>query len=157
MPIQNAGPTQNTGGLFRDFPSARQAGAFQRVSDIQTRTRQAGFDSGYGWGQFDSVYRHLKREVREFGESVTRHETPARQLDELGDVLFIASALGEMQNLNPERALHKASDKFVRRYKAVEQLIHEKWGNKPFSALPAAEKRRLWTEAKYRLAAKASR
>ena len=42
---------------------------------------------------------------------------------EVGDLLFVAAAVGRRLNIDPERALHRANAKFVRRFNAVEAAL----------------------------------
>lgn len=142
---------QVSGSLFDSFPSRTQAGPFARTKEIHERTNRVKFDAGYGWGKFPNMLRHLHSEVREFGETVMRGEPPARQLDELGDVLYISSLMAARQQLDPEAALHHAADKFINRYQIMEQIAQAKHGSPALSHLSATERKQLWNEAKRRL------
>ena len=64
----------------------------------------------------------MLEEIAEFAEvSVNPNAARARIEDELGDVLFAISQLARRLNLNAEELLQRSSDKFVRRFKAMEQ------------------------------------
>ena len=47
-------------------------------------------------------------------------DAPHGVREELGDTLFMAAKVAQMSVLDPEDALHRACDKFDRRFRAVE-------------------------------------
>ena len=57
----------------------------------------------------------------------------------MATLLFVAAAVGRRLNIDPERALHRANAKFVRRFNAVEAALDYQLGNRrDFSELSAA-------------------
>lgn len=138
-------------GLFHGFPQAGQQDAFSRAIAARSHSRAVGFDAATGWERFDGIYQHLQSEVDEFAETVRNHESPKRQLDEMGDVLYVATQLADFQGINPAEALDHGTDKFVRRLKTIEDIVHEHWGDRELSDLKKEEWRSLWKTAKSRL------
>ena len=63
--------------------------------------------------------------------------------EELGDTLFMAAKVAQMSGLDPEDALHRACDKFDRRFRAVEETA-----DKPLADCSQAELLALWNDAK---------
>mgnify|MGYP000674333395 CR=1 FL=1 len=63
--------------------------------------------------------------------------------EELGDTLFMAAKIAQMSGVDPEDALHRACDKFDRRFRAVEEAA-----DKPLPECGEAELLALWNDAK---------
>lgn len=116
--------------------------ALWRAEKIGAKTAKAGFD----WDSALSALGKLEEEVRELRaalESGGAPEDPHGVREELGDLLFIAAKIGQMTQVDPEDALHRACDKFDGRFRAV-----EKAADKPLSAYAEAELVELWKQAK---------
>ena len=63
--------------------------------------------------------------------------------EELGDLLFVTAKAGRFLGLDNELALHAACDKFIRRFRTVEQLA-----DKPLDQLDVPALEDLWRQAK---------
>ena len=63
--------------------------------------------------------------------------------EEVGDALFMAAKIAQMSGVDPEDALHRACDKFDRRFRAVEETA-----DKPLADCSQAELLALWNDAK---------
>ena len=63
--------------------------------------------------------------------------------EELGDLLFAAVNVARMQGIDPEEALMRATDKFRRRFAAVEQRAGDK-----LSEMSVDEMVQLWKAVK---------
>ena len=83
------------------------------------------------------------RELREALESGQAPDAPHGVQEEVGDVLFIAAKIAQMRGVDPEEALHRACDKFQRRFRLVEEQA-----DKPLSACTEAELIERWKAAK---------
>ena len=66
--------------------------------------------------------------------------------EEMGDLLFAAVNVARLLKLDPEQALTAATEKFIRRYTAMEALAASR-GVK-LEELPLPEQDRLWDEVK---------
>lgn len=92
--------------------------ALLRALRIGEKAARVGFE----WATLDEIKDKVLEEVGEFAEvCVSEGTNQERVADELGDVLFALSQLARRLNLNAEDLLQKSSDKFVRRFKAMEQ------------------------------------
>ena len=115
---------------------ARSLPALMRAEKIQSKAAKAGFD----WREPGPALEKLTEEVAELNAAAAGQGDPA---EELGDVLFAAVKAGRFLGLDSEEALHRCCEKFIRRFRAVEQRAE-----KPLSELNTADLERLWREAK---------
>ena len=116
--------------------------ALWRAEKIQSKTAKAGFD----WSGALSALDKLEEEVRELRaavESGAAADAPHGIREEVGDALFIAAKIAQMSGVDPEDALHRACDKFDRRFRAVEARA-----DKPLGEYSEPELVALWKSAK---------
>ena len=66
--------------------------------------------------------------------------------EELGDVLFAAVKVGRFAGVDPETALQGTCEKFLRRFKYVEEQASA--AGKSLADMPLSEMTDLWNEAK---------
>lgn len=114
------------------FPSLTKA------LKLGKRAKKLQFD----WDSPQEVWEKFESEVRELTNARSRDE----EEDELGDVLFCLAQWARHKNIDPEIALNRANEKFLRRYYKMEDLA-EKDG-KDLEKLSMDQKEELWTRAK---------
>ena len=85
--------------------------ALMRAQKLQKRAARVGFD----WPSADGAYAKIAEEAAEL-----RDAPQDRRHEEAGDLLFSAVNLVRKLGLDAEAALRDASDKFTRRFEAVE-------------------------------------
>lgn len=116
--------------------------ALWRAEKIAKKATKAGFrwdGAGGALGKLEEEVREL-REAAESGKDVS---APHGVREELGDLLFIAANLAQLSGVDPEDALHRACDKFDRRFRRVEEAA-----DKPLDAYTEGELIALWNQAK---------
>ena len=94
--------------------------ALWRAEKVQKKAVKAGFD----WSGALSALDKLEEEIRELRAALERGgsaDEPHGIREELGDALFMAAKVGQMCAVDPEDALHRACDKFDRRFRYVEE------------------------------------
>ena len=91
--------------------------ALIRSYRIQERASRKGFD----WDDVSGVYEKIHEEI----EEIKRAENAKEREEELGDLLFVVSHLGNFLGINPEIALQRACDKFSRRFEKLEEKLEE--------------------------------
>lgn len=94
--------------------------ALWRAEKVQKKAAKAGFD----WSGALSALDKLEEEIRELRVALERGgsaDEPHGIREELGDALFMAAKVGQMCAVDPEDALHRACDKFDRRFRYVEE------------------------------------
>ena len=94
--------------------------ALWRAEKVQKKAAKAGFD----WSGALSALDKLEEEIRELRAALERGgsaDEPHGIREELGDALFMAAKVGQMCAVDPEDAMHRACDKFDRRFRYVEE------------------------------------
>lgn len=86
-----------------------------RAEKIQSKAAKAGFD----WRSGEEAFAKLPEETQELQEAIQSNDTDAIE-EELGDLLFAVVKVARFQGVDPEKALHRACDKFTRRFSRVE-------------------------------------
>ena len=93
-----------------------------------------------------SVRGHLVEECAELLEAIDNVDDNGMR-EELGDVLFAAVKAGRFLNVAPEDALNATCEKFIARFRRVEEACAARGAE--MSSLPLDELTRLWNEAKH--------
>lgn len=118
---------------------ARSLPGLIRAEKLQKKAAKVGFDWSGVEGAFDKVTEELD-EVRQAMAGQGDVE------EELGDLLFSAVNVARFAKVDPERALEKSSDKFIRRFAQMEKLAAEQ--GKVLSDLSLSEMDSLWNISK---------
>ena len=119
---------------------ARSLPALWRADKLQSKAAKAGFEFADVSGALDKLDEEM-RELREAAERGTNFS------EELGDVLFAAVKAGRFLNVEPEDALNATCEKFIARFRRVEEVCAARGAE--MSSLPLDELTRLWNEAKH--------
>jgi MazG family protein len=123
-------------GVARAFP------ALVRAQKIQKKAAKVGFD----WACAKDVVEKVREEISEVEQELAvGEEENARLSEELGDLLFAVVNLSRVLSVDAESALQAATDKFTRRFRAMERELP---GGRNFSELSFAEMNELWDQAK---------
>lgn len=136
---------------------ARSLPSLWRAEKIQAKAKKsAGFDWEYVSGAVDKLF----EEVGELKEAIDvpvdaegnprlTERAAAAIMEELGDVLFSCVNVGRMMNLDSEDALHASCDKFISRFRFMEQEALAQ-GKELFEMSPD-ELEAIYQLSKYRL------
>jgi MazG family protein len=113
-------------GIFHDVPGVLPALLFARK--VQRRASAVGFD----WHAWDGAWADLADELRELRAALdaapapkAEHEPDAEVVHELGDLLFAATNVARLANVDPELALRAAVGRFRDRVETAERLAAE--------------------------------
>ena len=90
--------------------------ALLRAHRLQQKASTVGFD----WPVEEPVWQKVLEEVEEL-KNAHQKESKERVKEELGDLLFSLVNLSRFLDINPEDALRKTSEKFIRRFKGLER------------------------------------
>ena len=115
--------------------------ALLKAYRIQEKVGRLGFD----WQNAAEVAAKIKEEIAEFDQAYTAKDKEALS-DELGDLLFSLVNLSRHLGLRAEEALDATNQKFIKRFRHIEQRLAEK-GKSPAQA-SLEEMDALWNEAK---------
>lgn len=110
------------------------APALMRAEQIQKKVAKVGFEWDTVAGALDKV----REEIQELQEAPA-----AERLGELGDILFSLTLVGKYMELSAEEALQQTNDKFIRRFRRMEQLA-----DRPLTELSLSEQDALWNQSK---------
>ena len=118
---------------------ARTLPQLWRAEKIQKKAAKAGFD----WADISGALDKLEEETAELREAVA---SGSGVEEELGDVLFAAVKVARFAGVDPEVALNATCEKFIRRFRAVEEAVTARGA--AMKDLPLEELTALWNQAK---------
>jgi len=113
-----------------------------RAQRLQQKASYAGFD----WEKIEQVWGKVNEEIIELKEAEISGNNQHIE-EEIGDLLFAIVNLSRHLNISSEDALRKTNQKFIRRFKKVEEGIKAK-GKKLIEA-SLEEMDSIWNEAKH--------
>ena len=116
---------------------ARSLPALWRAEKVQKKAKKAGFD----WPEVSGALDKLSEELEELRQAAAQGTNVA---EELGDLLFSAVNVSRFLGVDCEDALNQATDKFIGRFRKVE----EQAGERPMTEMTLAELDQLWERAK---------
>lgn len=118
---------------------ARSLPGLIRAEKVQKKAAKVGFD----WPDVSGAMEKVREETAEL-EQALRGEGSVE--DELGDLLFAAVNAARFCKVDPERALEKTTDKFIRRFRAVEEAAAAE--GKQLEEMTLAQMDALWDQVK---------
>ena len=125
-------------GVARAFP------ALVRAQKIQKKAAKVGFD----WVSTQDVIDKVREEIVEVEAELAAPATPLqkqRLTEEIGDLLFAVVNLSRTLSIDAESSLQAATDKFTRRFLAMERKLSP---GQNFANLTFEEMNALWDQAK---------
>ena len=108
---------------------------------IQDKARNVGFD----WKEKEDVWDKVHEELEELKAELAKDDKE-NSTQELGDFLFSVINAARLYKLNPDNALEKTNQKFIRRFNYVED--HSLKQGKSLKDMSLEEMNKLWDEAK---------
>ncbi|HVT55368.1 MAG TPA: nucleoside triphosphate pyrophosphohydrolase [Xanthobacteraceae bacterium] len=113
--------------------------ALDRAEKLTRRAATVGFD----WPDVPQTRAKIEEELQ---ETIAAENDPKAAAEEIGDLLFAVVNYARKLNVDPESALRATNDKFMRRFRAVEDALRAR-GKTPRES-DLAEMDALWNEAK---------
>ena len=113
-----------------------------RAQRLQQKASYAGFD----WEKIEQVWGKVNEEIIELKEAEISGNNQHIE-EEMGDLLFAIVNLSRHLNISSEDALRKTNQKFIRRFKKVEEGIKAK--GKKLNEASLEEMDSIWNEAKH--------
>ncbi len=108
---------------------------------MQDKARNVGFD----WEKREQVWDKIQEELNEFRAEVDRMEADKKEA-EFGDFLFGMINAARLYKINPDNALERTNQKFIRRFNYLEE--HTIRQGRSLKEMTLAEMDVLWDEAK---------
>ena len=108
---------------------------------IQDKARNVGFD----WEDREDVWKKVKEEITEFESEVVNMDKEKAEA-EFGDVMFSLINAARLYKINPDNALERTNQKFIRRFNYLEE--HTIKAGRNLNEMTLNEMDELWNEAK---------
>ncbi len=108
---------------------------------IQEKACNVGFD----WETPEQIWDKVREELEEFIAEIEKFDKIGMEA-ELGDFIFSIVNAARLYKINPENALERTNQKFIRRFNYVEQA--SKAQGKSLKDMTLAEMDKLWNDAK---------
>lgn len=139
----NKNETESTSaidGIASTMPALRWS------QKLQKRAASTGFD----WPDIAPVFDKLEEELAELKAEIVQADNQERIIDEYGDVLFVCVNMAMHLGINAEQSLRQANNKFIVRFKTMEQLIAD--DKKSLADMTLAQMESYWQKSKKLLA-----
>lgn len=108
---------------------------------IQDKARNVGFD----WEQREDVWKKVQEEIAEFQVEID-HMDKEKAEGEFGDLFFSLINTARLYKINPDNALEKTNQKFIRRFSYLESKTIKQGRN--LTDMTLEEMDQFWDEAK---------
>lgn len=108
---------------------------------IQDKARNVGFD----WEEKEDVWNKVKEEFEELQTEISRMDKEKAE-DEFGDLFFSLINAARLYKINPDNALERTNQKFIRRFNYLEE--HTIKQGRSLKELSLEEMDAIWNEAK---------
>ncbi len=108
---------------------------------IQDKARSAGFD----WNKKEDVWIKVQEEIAELNKEIDDQNEDQMEA-EFGDLFFSLINAARLYNINPDNALERTNQKFIRRFNYIESEAKNRSLN--MSKMTLSEMDELWNEAK---------
>ena len=136
---ERAAKGQHRAGVLADVPAGMPA--MTRAVKLTKRAARVGFD----WPNLSHVMEKLREELGELEAEIAAADLNKAR-EELGDFLFVCANLARKLDIDPERAVRGANQKFIRRFAHIENRLAEQ-GRTPEDAT-LEEMDAFWDEAR---------
>ena len=114
---------------------SKSQSALMKAQKISKKAVRVGFE----WQNLEQLKQCVQSEFEEFEKAKTQEEKE----EEFGDILFALVNLARWNKIDAEQALNTANEKFIKRFKKMEELT-----KKPLQNLTFDEWENLWAKAK---------
>ncbi|RJX28436.1 MAG: nucleoside triphosphate pyrophosphohydrolase [Dethiobacter sp.] len=123
------------------FAMPAELPALMKAQKVQKRAADVGFD----WPEISGAVEKVYEELRELTEAYITGHRPKIE-EEVGDLFFALVNIARFLGVEAEIALQFTIDKFIHRFKYIEDQVQLRGGD--YSAFSLAELDRWWEEAK---------
>ena len=124
-------------GVPKNFP------ALMRAEKLQAKASRVGFD----WSDVRDAELKVREEEQELRNALANDDSQ-NKFEEVGDLLFACVNVSRLLGIDPEEALRVSCDKFIRRFKYIEDKarnMNVKLGDMSLESMDE-----IWNEAKHK-------
>ena len=86
--------------------------AIERALKLQKKAASVGFD----WKNSRDIIKKIEEELAEIQDALNNKLSPDNLSEELGDLIFCCINLARHYQIDPEVALNKTNNKFIKRF-----------------------------------------
>lgn len=115
--------------------------ALSKAYRIQEKAARVGFD----WNSIEPVLEKIEEEIQELKNEINKNSIEKIE-NELGDLLFSIVNLSRFFEINPEDALRKTINKFIKRFRYIEKELKDK--NSDIKNTSLEEMDKIWNKSK---------
>jgi XTP/dITP diphosphohydrolase len=115
--------------------------ALLRAQRIQEKASKVGFD----WTRKKDVWKKVEEEISELVVA-EKSKNSAHIEEEFGDLLFAIVNYSRFIGVNPEFALNSSSHKFMKRFRYIEEELHQR--GKQLGTVSLEEMDQIWNRKK---------
>jgi tetrapyrrole methylase family protein / MazG family protein len=130
---KNKKETKQRDSVTDGIPKAMPA--LLRARRLQSKVTTTGFK----WKTKEAILKKVAEELEEV-KGALRKKNKKHIEEEIGDLIFTLVALSYFLRIDPENAVQKTNDKFIRRFKMVEKRM--------YPGMPEREMLSLWEKTK---------
>lgn len=121
-----------------------QLPGLQRAHRLQEKASKVGFD----WQKKEDVWAKVVEEIEEVKEAEEMND-PEKLENEMGDLFFSLINYCRFIDVNPENALRKTNNKFIKRFNYIEKKLEE--NGKKITDSNLEEMDNFWNESKAKI------
>lgn len=125
--------------IFDGIPNSLPA--LLKANKVSKKVAKEGFD----WENESDLWNAFEKELKEFKE-VAKLKNKEKQIEELGDLLFMVVNLSRWYKIDPEETLNNGTKKFIKRYNKVKEKVSTE--KKVIKDLSAEELNKIWDKVK---------
>jgi len=123
-------------GVPRSLP------ALVKANRIQEKVKGVGFD----WEKKEQIWDKVDEEFRELKSELVKEDNKEKAENEFGDLLFSVINAARLYGVDPENALEKTNNKFIKRFNYLEQKTIKQ--GRSLHDMSLEEMNKIWEEAK---------
>jgi|Deesub1362B_J571_1020462.scaffolds.fasta_scaffold02251_8 MazG family protein len=124
-----------------NFNKLSSSPALFQAYQIGLKASRYGFD----WKKAQEALKKVKEEIKELEKGIGSKKKEEIE-EEIGDLFFSLVNVSRLLNINPEFALRKTNQKFIKRFRYIEEKLKKE--GKEFSDVSLDYLDKIWDEAK---------
>lgn len=120
---------ESEGKPSRDSILPELASAIPALYRAQKLMDSASKKAGFDWTKIEDLIQKIDEDWSELKDVLQYDRGRSRLEEEIGDLLFVIASVGRFIDVDSEKALKKATDKFIRRFHFIEGSLKKQGRN----------------------------